>query len=640
MRLSLQPLRQDKKQIRLVVLEPGASKDPIRCTMKVVSLEKQPKYEALSYHWGDKSGPQIAVDENLVRIQANLFDALRTLRSVEYNRVLWIDALCINQHDDDEKSWQVGLMGEIYQSSKRSVLFLGRGFEESDRWCDCPSSKDKTCPDTAGRNFHFRNPDMREIYSFLCQLAAGGSVKKDAHINNIPTVANLLNQSDNMNDLYMEPIQAMGALLRRPWWSRMWTAQEAILPTETSIICGSVRIPWKTMVDAAENWDYHTTHGCCNPILKAMEKTLAYRTRGMHTSEIMTEFVREVRSIEEIRNKRARRKEVPFLPVLRHFGHRKASNPLDKVYALLGLVDQKSRPCSIAYDRSKRALNQELSIHFLKSPRNPFQALYGTSRSPDPQRHPSWIVDFTRVSGKTWQRLEDYRDELRRTYHAADFKDARIKVPDGTHPKSISVQGFRVDRVKHATKVCESRNAIDQREFARLCAGIIDFSRRKDLSYPSDRAGKETYLQDILHRSTSRTVAEAFGRAILGSRCRNHSGNDTFRALHPQDLESVRDWVSAKYPTLKDGLMQQVRCSVAGRKFFTTRGGLMGFGPSQMHEGDEVWLIYGDQVPFILRPLGKSNGQKELGIVGDCYVQGIMEGEVKKDVTKSEVVLL
>ncbi|KAI1076592.1 heterokaryon incompatibility protein-domain-containing protein [Whalleya microplaca] len=637
---SLHPLRQDKDEIRLIVLEPGASKDPIRCTMKVVSLKKQHKYEALSYHWGQKSGPNIIVDENLIKIQANLFEALLTLRSVEFNRVLWIDALCINQRDDNEKSWQVGLMGDIYQNSTKTTLFVGGGFEVSDRWCDCRSSKDKTCQDTSGRNFHFRNPNMREAYDFLRQLAAHRSAKKDAHINNIPTVANLLNQSDNMNDLYMEPIQAVGALLRRPWWSRMWTAQEAILPAETVIVCGNVKIPWKTMVDAATNWDYHTTHGCCNPILKAMEKTLIYRTHGMRTSEIMTEFVKEVGSIEDIRKSRTKKQKVPLLPVLRHFSHRQASDPLDKVYALLGLVDEKMRPCTITYDKSKRSLNQELSVHFLKSPKNPFQALYGTSRSPDPQRSPSWMVDFTRVSRKSSQRLEDHRNELRQSYKAADFKDAKIKDPSKTSPKSISVQGFRVDHIKHITDVCVGQSAADQKEFARSCAGIIEFVKRKDFSYPSNRIGKETHLQDILRHSTSKTVADAFGRVILGNRCRNHSGKDTLRELHPQDLESVRDWVSGRHPTLKDGLMQQVKCSLTKRKFFTTRGGLMGFGPSEMQEGDELWLIFGDKVPFILRPLERSNGQKKHGVVGDCYAQRIMEGEVKRDVSKSEIILL
>lgn len=88
-----------KQEIRLLFLQPASRlDDPIIADLKVVSLHEQPKYEAISYCWGDASETRdIQIQGCKATVTASLFGALRRLRFPEKPRILWADAICINQ---------------------------------------------------------------------------------------------------------------------------------------------------------------------------------------------------------------------------------------------------------------------------------------------------------------------------------------------------------------------------------------------------------------------------------------------------------------------------------------------------------------------------------------------------------------
>ncbi|KAE9380966.1 hypothetical protein N431DRAFT_459871 [Stipitochalara longipes BDJ] len=87
-------------------------------------------YEALSYTWGDnKQNNQLLISDNALAITSNLDSALRRLRLTHEPRVLWVDAICINQSDVSEKNIQVPLMREIYEFANKTVVWFG---EEND----------------------------------------------------------------------------------------------------------------------------------------------------------------------------------------------------------------------------------------------------------------------------------------------------------------------------------------------------------------------------------------------------------------------------------------------------------------------------------------------------------------------------
>ena len=117
--------------IRLVKILPASDfYDPIECRLLYVSLNDRPppKYEALSYVWGDKKPLlEILVNESYFNITGNLWFALLQLRQRSRagpNR-FWIDAICINQNDDAERSAQVSQMRRIYNTAERALVWTG-----------------------------------------------------------------------------------------------------------------------------------------------------------------------------------------------------------------------------------------------------------------------------------------------------------------------------------------------------------------------------------------------------------------------------------------------------------------------------------------------------------------------------------
>jgi Heterokaryon incompatibility protein (HET) len=99
-----------------------------------VLLTDRPRYEALSYTWGDPGWDIETILLNDVRLPLapNLFAALLHLRSEAVERFLWIDAICINQLDIAEKSTQIPRMKDIYQVALRAVMWLGPAGQNSD----------------------------------------------------------------------------------------------------------------------------------------------------------------------------------------------------------------------------------------------------------------------------------------------------------------------------------------------------------------------------------------------------------------------------------------------------------------------------------------------------------------------------
>jgi hypothetical protein len=113
-------LNQSKREIRLLtLLRSDGFEDEIRCKLDVASLDEKLTYTALSYCWGNQSEQrEIHVNDRRVSVTKSLEIALRYARKDLQDMVLWVDAICINQEDLKEKSYQVGMMGSIYATGK------------------------------------------------------------------------------------------------------------------------------------------------------------------------------------------------------------------------------------------------------------------------------------------------------------------------------------------------------------------------------------------------------------------------------------------------------------------------------------------------------------------------------------------
>lgn len=120
------PLSREKEEICLISLLPGKWNDAVECEISVVSLKEHPTYEALSYVRAAVPGKShILLSGHVFEASTNLFMALRRLRYQRDSRIIWIDALSINQADLVEKSQQVTFMGMIYKCTTQVLIWLG-----------------------------------------------------------------------------------------------------------------------------------------------------------------------------------------------------------------------------------------------------------------------------------------------------------------------------------------------------------------------------------------------------------------------------------------------------------------------------------------------------------------------------------
>jgi hypothetical protein len=134
-----QPLLPGLDQIRLLRLLPHEDEDaPLQCQLFNYTLQDSGRrthpYDALSYVWGDSvDHKSIYIDKHNLIVRVNLYGALSRLRHYSIQRVLWVDAVCINQKDASEKEQQIGIMAKIYALASHVVVWLGDTAEGSDQ---------------------------------------------------------------------------------------------------------------------------------------------------------------------------------------------------------------------------------------------------------------------------------------------------------------------------------------------------------------------------------------------------------------------------------------------------------------------------------------------------------------------------
>ncbi|KPA35126.1 heterokaryon incompatibility protein [Fusarium langsethiae] len=193
-------------------------KDPIESRLEVVALEQNPVYEALSYCWGDTTELlKIKCNDQEFQVTENLFSALQHLRHEIYKRTLWIDAICINQKDLEERQSQVLLMKDIYTRSKRVVVWLGPdpAFDGINHLFDLI----QTIPDLPSPHFSRKETTFFEMNIADADQWSQGEVHK-------------VSAEGPFREDFVLPKQAKKsavALLERPWWTTVWTLQEMVL---------------------------------------------------------------------------------------------------------------------------------------------------------------------------------------------------------------------------------------------------------------------------------------------------------------------------------------------------------------------------------------------------------------------------
>jgi hypothetical protein len=252
--------------IRLLIVQ--GERDPadnIRCVLCQTSLEKKLKYEALSYTWGSAENKRrVWIGSKELWVTSNLDCALRYLRPKQpgKNRVLWIDAVCIDQDDTAERTSQVQQMGDIYKCSEQVIVWLGPESENTKGLLSSASRPIVSPVPTnlwAGSDFWKEEAEDQEPTGALRVTTASEyhrealasspywkeeQVSKKAipgHLGGCPGVIPGQEMCKckwtqmHIKNQYL----GFAKLLARPWFLRMWVVQEIVLASKVVVQCGS-----------------------------------------------------------------------------------------------------------------------------------------------------------------------------------------------------------------------------------------------------------------------------------------------------------------------------------------------------------------------------------------------------------------
>jgi hypothetical protein len=377
-----QPINSDGGEIRLIELWPGAYDDPITLSLRVVELKErvaddedsgeedsddedvderdseeeasdgpvphkqnhfcQYEYEALSYAWGTAiSQSRVLVDGIDLRVTESLDQGLRRIRCKDRSRMLWIDALCINQRDITERSHQVQHMAKIYRTAKQVLIWLGE-------WPSCASCS---------------NPDE-------CQTLWMNMLREE--------------EWGSQSLIPYHIARRFADILAHPWFSRLWVIQElALAETEPIVLIGSLTVRWSDLADTATDVLYIRWSEMPDDI-------------GL-LDQFESGWLR-IYALDMIRSRSHSHQGLYWCLII----SRKAiaTNPRDKVYGLLGLCEfQASEPIVPDYSKSlQHVLAEATVISILEESAFPYLDIRIRPAGAFDRTHwsnPSWMIDFT-----------------------------------------------------------------------------------------------------------------------------------------------------------------------------------------------------------------------------------------------------
>lgn len=348
-------MRSSEREIRLLQLLPGEGDAAVRCTTRVVNLDDQPDFETVSYVWGDRTGEEsIEVSGNLTQVTKNLHAGLLRLRHPTATRTLWIDQICINQWDLDEKAAQVALMRDIYKQCTRCVTWMGELSRDS---IEVPIR------------------DAEAVFDFLNKVAAVATVP----MTSLP----ILFQDSEEGEAAREAFGHF-SMYGNPWWSRIWTVQEAIIPSAGVLIWGPLSITREAVLAAARNLRD------LNSLPSLPEGFVA--SRRAYT-ELLRRLLYPVHGFNHSKTDGA-------LNLLMRWRHRWFTDPRDKVYALLGMISSEAIPSAryCDYTIAVPQLFAQVTRDLIRHERG-LRPLLGACEMSNPKGDiPSWAIDFAQCN--------------------------------------------------------------------------------------------------------------------------------------------------------------------------------------------------------------------------------------------------
>jgi hypothetical protein len=529
-------------EIRLFYLEPGSKSphDSLRLSIFINHLECLPPYEALSYVWGDNSNPiSITVNEQQFYIGRNLYDALIELRAeMSPRRIFWVDAICINQLNESEKSHQVARMVEIYDKAFSTTMWIGK--------------EDK----------------------------ALGSALHDVQGLNKSTRVNNLGQDDELSYTFGNKLpHSMDLIMSQAYFSRSWITQEVAVSKCLTVTAGSVQFDFDELSLAFRTISKFqpgsSKYGAQFVALDALRKAVSNIRKVTYDKTGDSKDCPEDDGFNHDDSN-----ELIVMPDLTHLliseRDKGATDPRDKVYALLGVSGMSGcSQFSPDYSTTINELYAAVAVQLVQQSRG-LRILSSSQPRYSTRNLPSWVPDWS----QPWRGGIDRRDE----FSAGKSLEPHVRV--STDNKTLLLHGLKLDTIRRThmipfkdwkyTDILDPPAVILEAEAARL--GLRG-------QYCTTETYPIVLLQILVAGRGPRVMNTDLTRFVSYA----STGDFEWNPLNPHK----RRW---------DLLKHNLAWSNGEWDMFETELGLLGLGPTHALPGDVVYIFGGGNVPFILRP--------------------------------------
>ncbi|KAE9375893.1 HET-domain-containing protein [Stipitochalara longipes BDJ] len=579
-------------EFRLVEILPGKPDDIVCCHLFTARVRDSPKYEALSYTWGSPDDKQSIQCKGTagdrvghLPVTQNCAAALRRLRLEDSPRTVWIDSICIDQTEVSEKNHQLGLMAQIYTQAERVVIHLGESSDDSDSAIGWLHQIDDPDFDSKSPGFYQDSDDEKVI---------------------------------------RPETQMLESLFSRPWFNRIWVLQEAILSKTAIVYCGEKTISWDAIkqfkqFNVSAKWIEHLPH-------------IIGRRQITPNDTIAVEY--------------------DVLKELLQARHCESTDPRDKIYALLPLLSHAGiKPDIIPnYNHSPSRVYTDVALYLMK--RIGLELLCAVNGPSQLPGLASWVPDWSirvqrpmlglNMQHRFWSKYHTGQPQPAFTLERTEQND--------TLSVHIKTKAFRLGKITGIGDPCADDADIPPFRQWKTLVPTPDLKTDTSQDQPQEHATNSDIgaAQELADRATGSLDSSAGSAARpmpSTSTVTEPCGNDrrdgkpgdvfeyTVRFITDDGEEAnkirIRKWMKGLPPSYRTQV-RKILEACRGRRFLVTENGYMGLAPLDAESGDIVFIIPGVSVPFVLR---EEDGGFRL--IGECYVQNVMDGEVMVNLEES-----
>jgi hypothetical protein len=588
--------------------------------LSVFNIHDCPPYHTLSYTWGQQTTQHmttITIDGLEIHITKTLLCALKAISKIQKGQdfLIWADAISINQNNLKERNHQVQLMEEIYRRCESVLIWLGDGFDKS----------------------------IGEAFSFIKKWKTLLDMHKISKVSPEMLTKQFPLAFDSTEWEKLTPLCYL------PWWSRVWTVQELLLPQTATLMYGTETI------DFVAFHEFWTKIGSEDLSHWKDEGSMVVRRR--HTVKGTPCMLKcRLYSSRTLTNK-------PLFTILEQFAGMDCSNPRDRVYGVLGLCLQKDN-FPIDYAVSIEVIFLETARTILNLD-NSLEVLAQAGLSSRPVSSPSEFLQLP-TWVPTWNQ---YRQLLEKFlgFNASGSVSAKFRF--SFDHRCLIYQGFKVDKITQL-KVLDLYSRIDSAENPQYIL-IWLFLKGSSRSYPTGKPILEEMFRFLEMNYDQRrklryteldeeTKTRALGLIpYIRNLCpnwyedRRKSGGkrlvwnriaDRFDLPTDSILNELLAQPRHKIASFLQKLMftdkastfftltptaellwhwQNVFNSFHESAFFCTSQGYVGIAKPGIEVGDIVSVAFGCSAPLIVR----EREDDDFGLIGQCYLQGVMDGE-------------